>query len=108
MALSSVASGSQTAVIGTEHLLTTQTGIGIYVLLVSTAGMAAGDALTLKLKTKRASGDPSLIAYTYPFTDAQDVPNKYSVPVPVDTEIVCTLTQTAGTGRAFPWKLLRV
>lgn len=107
MGLIAAANGSQTATINTEHSLSQQTGIGIYVLLVNTAAMASGDALTLKIKTKRSTGDAIQTAYVYSFTDAQTEPHKYSVPVPVDTEIVCTLTQTAGTGRAFPWKLLR-
>lgn len=107
MGLVSAASGSQTATIGTEHSLTQQTGVGIYVLLVNTTAMIAGDTLILRIKTKRSFGDSSIIAYSYTFIDAQDEPHKYSVPVPVDTEIICTLQQTAGVGRAFPWKLLR-
>lgn len=107
MAIVAAASGSQAATIGTEHSLSQQTGVGIYVLLVDTSAMQAGDALTLKLKTKRSAGDSSVVAYSYSYNDAQTEPNKYSVPVPVDTEIICTLTQTAGTGRTYPWKLLR-
>lgn len=107
MGLVSAANGSQTATINTEHSLTQQTGIGIYVLLVNTSVMQAGDSLTLRIKTKRSVGDSSVTAYTYTFSDVQAEPHKYSVPVPVDTEIICTLQQTAGTGRVFPWKLLR-
>lgn len=107
MAIVEVASGSQTATINTEHSLTQKTGIGIYVLLVDTSAMESGDSLTLRIKTKRSSGDTSNTAYSYTFDNAQDAPNKYSVPVPVDIEIICTLEQTAGTGRVFPWKLLR-
>lgn len=107
MGLTAADSGSQTATISTEHSLTQQTGIGIYVLLVDTNAMAAGDTLTLRIKTKRSTGDTVRTAYSYSFSDAQAEPNKYSVPVPSDTEIICTLTQTAGIGRAYPWKLLR-
>jgi len=107
MAIVAAASGTQDAVVNTEHSLTQQTGIGIYVLLVNTSELAAGDSVTLRIKTKRSSGDSIYTAYTYVFTDAQDEPNKYSVPVPVDVEIICTLEQTAGSARDFPWKLLR-
>jgi len=107
MALQSVAYGSQAATISTEHSLTQQTGIGIYVLLVDTSAMQSGDTVALKIKTKRHTGDSSVLAYTFTFTGVQTEPNKYSVPVPIDTEIICTLAQTAGTGRTFPWKLLR-
>jgi hypothetical protein len=107
MGLQSAASGSQTAVIGTEHSLTIQTGIGIYVLLVDTTLMDGGDEIHLKIKTKRLFAETSTTAYDYTFTGVQTEPHKYSVPVPSDVEIICTLTQTTGTGRAFPWKLLR-
>lgn len=107
MGLQSAASGSQTATISTEHSLTSQTGIGIYVLLVDTTNMAGGDEIHLKIKTKRLYGETLTLAYDYTFTGAQAEPHKYSVPVPSDVEIVCTLTQTTGTGQVFPWKLLR-
>lgn len=105
----SVASGTQTATIDTEHSLTTQTGVGVYVLVVDTANMQAGDSLTVRVKTKYGSGGQLRLVDGGEkiFADVQDAPNKYSIPVPVDTEIVCTLTQTAGTGRDYPWSLLR-
>jgi hypothetical protein len=107
MGLQSAALGSQAATILMEHSLTTQNGIGIYILLVDTTLMAGGDEVHLKIKTKRLSSETLTTAYDYAFTGAQTEPHKYSVPVPSDVEIVCTLTQTTGTGRAFPWKLLR-
>jgi len=108
MGLVAVANGEQVATVNTEHSLTQQTGIGIYVLLVDTVGMQAGDTLVIRLKTKLGSSSSSQTAYTFTFNDVQDEPNKYSVPVPIDTEIICTLQQTAGSSRTFPWKLLRV
>jgi len=107
MALVSAANNIQTAVIGTEHSLTQQTGIGIYVLVVDTTEMLAGDTLVLRIKTICRSGGTSNTAYTMTFSDAQAEPNKYSIPVPINLEIICTLHQTAGTGRSFPWSLLR-
>ncbi|MDR2550024.1 MAG: hypothetical protein LBD10_07505 [Desulfobulbus sp.] len=107
MGLVATASGTLAATVGTEHSLTQQTGIGIYVLMVDTAAMAEGDTVEFRLKTRRASGETSRTAYKYTHSDAQDEPHKYSDAIPVDTEIICTLTQTVGTGRTFPWKLLR-
>lgn len=107
MGLVSAASGSQAATINTEHSLAQLTGIGIYVLVVETTAMQSGDTLELYIKTKAKSGQSSQKAYKYLFSDVQTEPNKYSVPVPVDTEIICTLKQTAGTGRAYVWNLLR-
>jgi len=110
MGLVAAASGTQTAQIGTEHQLSLHTGVGtvgIYVLVVDTNNMAAGDNLTLKIKTKAIGGGNSRLAYTMTYSDLQAEPNKYSVPVPVNNEIVVTLTQTAGVARTFPWSLLR-
>lgn len=102
----SVASGSQTAVISTEHTLTTYTSGGTFVLVVDTADLVNGDTVELKLYTKCRSGDTERLAYVRRFKHAQAEINKYSIPVPADVHIKATLTQTAGTGRAFPWSLL--
>ncbi|MBV5305559.1 MAG: hypothetical protein J0652_02575 [Desulfobulbaceae bacterium] len=107
MGLSSIANGSQTATISTVHALATSVVAGIYVLVVETTNMTAGDTVIIKINTKVKSAETSRLAYTLTYTGAQTDLNKYSVPVPVDTEISCTLQQTAGTGRAFPWNLLR-
>lgn len=108
MAVTSANSGSQTATIGTEHTLATETTAGVYVLVVDTGNMVDGDKVELRLKTKARSGDTSRLAYRGTYRHVQLDPNKYSIPVPVDTEVVATLKQTDGTGRAFPWNLLRM
>ena len=106
MTITSVASASQSATLDTEHTLSTQTTPGVYILVVDMANLAAGDIVILRIKTKYATGGTSRLAYMAEFAGVQTEPNKYSVPVPVDTEIVCTLEQTDGTGREFPWNLL--
>lgn len=107
MGLVAAASGTQAAVVGTEHQLSAQTGAGIYVLVVDANNMAAGDALTLKIKTMAIGSGETRLAYTLTYLDLQAEPVKYSVPVPANNSITVTLTQTAGTSRAFPWSLLR-
>jgi hypothetical protein len=97
--------GSQTATIETEHTLATITDAGVYVLVVDTANMVAGDVLRLKIKTKARTGGTSRLAYSAVYAHAQGDSNKYSVPVPVTTELIATLEQTDGTGRAFPWSV---
>ena len=108
MALTSVGSGTQTATIDTEHTLDTETGAGVYVLVVDMANLANGDIVILRLKTKAKSGGTSRLAYQATDANVQGEPNKYSIPVPVDTEIIATLEQTDGTGRDFPWNLLKL
>jgi hypothetical protein len=108
MAVTSVGTATQTATLDTEHTLDTETTPGVYVLVVDTANLVAGDIVLLRIKTKYTTGGTSRLAYIKEFAGVQTEPNKYSVPVPVDAEIVCTLEQTDGTGRDFPWNLLRL
>lgn len=107
MGLVAAASGTQSAAVGTEHELATTATVGIFVLVVDTNAMAAGDSLTLKIKTMAIGSGATRLAYTMAFTDLQAEPVKYSVPVPSNNSITVTLTQTAGIARAFPWSLLR-
>jgi hypothetical protein len=107
MTVASNQSGSQTAVISTEHTLGTAiTTAGVFVLVVDTANMVNGDVLELRLYTKYASGGTERQAYFASFSNVQGSPNLYSVPVPSDTSFKATLKQTAGTGRVFPWNIL--
>lgn len=104
--VASVASGAQSATLDTEHTLTTQTTAGTYVLVVDTNAMVAGDVLILRAKTKAKTGSTSRLAYMAVYANAQTDPNKYSIPIPVDVEVVFTLEQTDGTGRSFDYNVL--
>lgn len=108
MAVASVGSGTQTATIDVEHTLDTETNAGVYVLVVDMANLANGDTVMLRIKTKYAAGGTSRLAYAAAYSNVQADLIKYSIPVPVDTEIVCTLEQTDGTGRDFYWNLLKL
>jgi hypothetical protein len=108
MAVTSVGSGTQTATLDTEHTLDTETTAGVYVLVVDTNAMVAGDIVILRIKTKDKSGGDSRLAYQATYANAQSELHKYSIPIPVDTEILCTLEQTDGTGRDFDWNLLKL
>lgn len=108
MAVTSAASGSQTATISTEHTLTTITTAGVYVLVVDMVNLANGDTVELRAKTKCKTGSTSRLAFVASYQHAQAEINKYSIPIPVDTEVVFTLKQTAGTGRVFDWNALKM
>jgi len=107
MSVTSNQSGSQTATIGTEHTLGTAiTTPGVYVLVVDTNAMVNGDVLELRVYSKCKTGSTSRQVRIGAFANVQVDPNKYSIPIPVDTECTFTLKQTAGTGRAFDWNIL--
>ena len=105
-----VASGTQTAVIGTEHTLSTDTSNGNFVFKVDANAMASGDTLELRIYDVVLASGVSRVAYFSKFTDAQGADDKIkvSVPVPANIEFKATLKQTAGTGRAFPWSVLKL
>ena len=103
----SQAEGSQTATINTEHTLSTVTDSGTFVLYVDTVNMANGDELELRVKYKvRATGTTREMQVAY-YAHSQGQPVKPSIPVISTNECVFTLKQTAGTGRAFPWEIIK-
>lgn len=108
MAVSSVDNDTQTCTLDVEHTLATETDAGVYVLVVDTNNMALGDIVIMRVKTKNQTGSTSRLAYQQVFSHVQLEINKYSPAIPVDTEIICTLEQTDGTGRDFDWNLLKM
>ena len=108
MTVASVGADTQTAVVDTEHTLDTETDPGVYILVVDLNELTYGDTVILRIKTKNQTGSTSRLAYEATFSNAQAEMNKYSPAIPVDTEIICTLEQTDGTGRDFDWNLLKM
>jgi len=98
--------GSQTATVTTEHTLDTITTSGVFVLYVDTVNMAIGDYLTLRAKVKVRSVGTTRLAYTAKYAGVQGDLVKISIPVASTNEVVFTLEQTAGTGRAYPWEIM--
>jgi hypothetical protein len=103
MAVTVADSGSQTATISTEHTLSTLTTAGVYTLAVDTNAMVAGDTVVLRIYGKARSSDSERLIFESAFGDVQGDPLKLSFTVVSPHHFKATLTQTAGTGRAFPW-----
>ena len=97
--------GSQTAVITTEHTLATITTSGTFLLGVDTNALVLGDEVELRVKLMvRATGTTRQV-YKATYIHNQDDLVKLSIPVASTNEVVFTLKQVAGTGRAFPWEI---
>lgn len=104
----SKANGSQTAVITTEHTLSTETDDETYILYVDTVNMVLGDELELRVKYKvRSTGTTREMQLAY-YAHVQGQPVKASIPIASINEAVFTLKQTAGTGRVFEWEIVAI
>lgn len=104
MALTLAASGTQTATIGTEHTLDTQTVNGIYELEVDANAMVNGDEVELRCYYTVLSGGTERLLFYRCLQHGQTEAIQFSPVIPSDISCRFTLKQTVGTGRAFPWK----
>jgi hypothetical protein len=99
-------SGTQTAVINTEHNLATPSTTKTRVLLVDAAALAASETVELRFYGPvLASGTNSLIRMAS-FTGVQSEPHIQSIPFVMPQGGTISLKQTSGTGRAFPWAVI--
>jgi hypothetical protein len=111
MAVTSAASGTQTATVTTEHTLAALEAAGVYVFEVDTVNMAAGDVLELRIKKMTLTGGTVRVFAMQIYFGVQPTDDliKRSIPVSADLtdtdSLVFTLKQTFGTGRNFPWKV---
>lgn len=106
MTLALDASGTQTAVISTEHILDTPTVDAAYVFEVDTTNMALGDVLELRVYDM-VDGTNYRQVWKTTCAHVQVNVGKASPPLSTTTQAKMTLKQIAGTGRAFPWRVYR-
>jgi hypothetical protein len=113
MAVTAQGTGTQTATITTEHTLLDIAVAGTFTLHVDKNAMAAGDVLELRVYQIVLTGGTRRVAYFARYTDAQSADDLIAISVPISNELTdagalrFTLKQTAGTGRAYPWKCLK-
>jgi len=113
MGITAFAKGTQTAEIGTEHFLADVDEVGTYTFHVNTVNMVEDDVLELRVKQVVLTGDDPEGAYFVSYSDAQSADDRIKISVPISNELTdaqslrFSLKQTAGTGRAFKWKVLK-
>lgn len=113
MAVTADASGTQSATVGTEHTLDDISAAGVYSFHVDTVNMQAGDTLELRIYQMVLTSGTRRVAYKQTYYDVQDPDDLIKVSVPIANELTdsgalrCSLKQTTGTGRSFPWKVLK-
>lgn len=105
MAVAVESSGTQTAVIGTEHTLASPTTAKTRQLVVDLTNLANGDTVELRVQRKVLSTGTVRTWQTAVFSHAQASPVVLSVPCPSPHGATFTLRQTAGTARSYDWSV---
>ncbi len=119
MTVTAEATGTQSASVGTEHTLSTQTGAKVFQLIVDIHNMVAGDTLELRAYMKVLTGGSAYLAYQAYYagdpgdgattgSSAQGEVVVISPPVASAYSVAFTLKQTAGTSRNFDWAVVSV
>lgn len=108
-----LASGTQAATIGVEHVLRDETGSEGKILdaFIDLGNMTITDYTEIRVFTKTLSGSTLRRVYYQKFVGVQDdestgrSPIIYVPAITATTEYKLTLKQTAGTGRNYDWKI---
>jgi hypothetical protein len=102
-----VNSGTQTAVISTEHTLATRTSNATFSLLVDINALAdVSEKVELRLYSTILNGGTERLVWKGTFDGSSICKIAQSEFLPSDQSMHVTLKQLTGTGRAFPWKLM--
>jgi len=113
VAVTAQSTGTQTATVTTEHTLLDVAVAGTFTLHVDKVNMAAGDVLELRVYQIVLTGGTRRVAYYTMFSGAQSADDMIAISVPISNELTdagslrFTLKQTFGTGRNYPWKVLK-
>jgi hypothetical protein len=102
----SAGAGTQTGTF--EHVLAQDTNNGTADFYADLSNLANGDLVELRVYAVCLSGGAMVQLAKGSAQHLQTNPLKKCFPIPSDIEVQVTIKQLAGTGRAFPWKLLRV
>jgi hypothetical protein len=116
MAVTVEQSGTQTAVINTEHTLRDVNTIGTFQFHVDMSALAATEVVELRIYQiiltggTRRLASPGMKTFTGALADPNPIVYVFD---PISNDLTdagslrFTLKQTSGTGRAFPWKILK-
>lgn len=102
------ASGTQTAVVNTEHTLTTQTNNRFYSAYIDLTNMAAADVVEVRVSVIVKAAGSAILYYLGTFSGVQPNPLLYVASLPSDISWKITLKQTAGTARTYDYRILEV
>lgn len=108
----SVGSGTQTCVIGTEHTLydSTTDVPGSFVAGFNTVNMVNGDEFELRFYSKVLTGDTLAVIGNWSIGPISpiDEPIVQLPPLLAAFQVRVTIKQTTGTGRNVPWHVYKL
>ena len=111
MAVTAFSSGTQTASIGTEHFLADVDEAGVFTFHVDANALVAGDVLELRVYQMVLTSGTARLQQIATYMGVQEILIKVSDPISnelADSQSLrFSLKQTFGTGRSFPWKVLK-
>lgn len=109
-------SGTQSgthSVTNVEHILNDVSSAGTYTFHLDSVNLASGDVIELRIYQMILTGGTRRGAYFQRYFDGQATDEQIKISVPISNELTdtgalrFTIKQTSGTGRAFPWKVLK-
>jgi hypothetical protein len=108
VAVTQYASGSQTATISTEHVVTAnpETTAGVYQFYVDINALAdASEIVEIRVREKARSGDTQRTVWTATFRGGSGRTLVVTPALMLMHGWDLTIRQTTGTGRAFLWSV---
>lgn len=113
MAVTLFASGTTSPTVTTETFLSSPNVAGVFTLHIDTVNMAAGDVLVIRVYQMIITAGTTRVAYIMSYQGAQPADDLIKVSVPIGNDLTdstalrFSITQTFGTSRSFPWKVLQ-
>lgn len=104
----SALNGLLTASVGSEHTVASLGAGGVYVFAVDVNAMVNGDRVELRVYGKARSADTERVTHVSVFEHSQARMLKQTEPYITDSYVRCTIKQSSGVSRSFPWNLLQV
>lgn len=98
-------SGTQTAVVGTEHTLYNPTTNKWFSAYVDLTNMVTGDTVEIRVSLIVKTAGSYILYSLDTYADAQAMPLYHAPSLPSDIGWKLTLKQTAGTARTFDWRV---
>jgi hypothetical protein len=106
-------SGTQTATVTTEHFLDDINEAGLFTFHIDLVNMANGDILEIRIYQMILTSGASRVLFFHGYYGAQSADDSIKVSVPIGNDLTdatslrFSIKQTFGTGRNFPWKILK-